>query len=114
MTNEIPALFRNGSNYDYHFIIKDLSNEFEGQIESLEENTLKYKPYCGSIEKENIKLNKDGNKNIMTIFYKVNCIDSARFMTSSLSNFVDNLAARVDKTKLKDCDFFNMKVSRIL
>ena len=100
MTNEIPALFRNGSNYDYHFVIKDLSNEFEVQIEPLEKNTVKYKPYWGSIEKENIKLNKDGNKNIITIFYKVNCIDSARFMTSSLSNLVNNLAARVDIIKV--------------
>ena len=28
--NEIPVVFQNSSNYDYHFIIKDLANEFEG------------------------------------------------------------------------------------
>ena len=27
---EIPAVFHNGSNYNYHFIIKELANEFKG------------------------------------------------------------------------------------
>ena len=27
--NEIPVVFHNGSNYDYHFIIKELADEFE-------------------------------------------------------------------------------------
>ena len=37
--NEIPIVLHNESNYDYHFIIKDLANEFEGQFECLGENT---------------------------------------------------------------------------
>ena len=28
--NQIPPVFHNGSNYDYHFIIKELAKEFEG------------------------------------------------------------------------------------
>ena len=27
--NDIPIVFHNGSNYDYHFIIKELAEEFE-------------------------------------------------------------------------------------
>ena len=27
--NEIPVIFHNGSNYDYHFILKELANEFD-------------------------------------------------------------------------------------
>ena len=30
--NEIPVVFHSSSNYNYHFIIKDLANEFEGQF----------------------------------------------------------------------------------
>ena len=30
--NEISVVFHNGSNYDYHFIIKELANEFEEQF----------------------------------------------------------------------------------
>ena len=37
--NEISVVFHNGSNYDYHFIIKELANEFEGKFERLGENT---------------------------------------------------------------------------
>ena len=29
--NEIPVVFRYGSNYDYHFIIKELANKSEGK-----------------------------------------------------------------------------------
>ena len=38
MPSEILVVFHNGTNYDYHFIIKELANEFEGQFEYLGEN----------------------------------------------------------------------------
>ena len=41
--NEIPVVFYNGSNYDYHIIIKELAKEFKGQFECLRENIEKYK-----------------------------------------------------------------------
>ena len=39
---EIPVVFHNGSTYHYHFIIKNLAEEFEGEFERLGENTEKY------------------------------------------------------------------------
>ena len=39
---EIPIIFHNGSNYDYHFIIKEIAVEFEVQLISLVENIEKY------------------------------------------------------------------------
>ena len=39
---EIPVVFHNGSTYDYHFIIKELVKEFEGNFDCLGENTEKY------------------------------------------------------------------------
>ena len=60
MPNEIPVDFHNGLNYDYHFIIKELANEFEGQLERLGENTEKYKTFSVSIEKEVTKIDKGG------------------------------------------------------
>ena len=56
--NEIPAVFHNGLNYDYHFIIKELANGFERQFECLWENTEKYKSFSDPIEKEVIILIK--------------------------------------------------------
>ena len=38
MPNEIPAVFHKDSNYDYHFVIKELANELEGQFECLGQN----------------------------------------------------------------------------
>ena len=45
MPNEISVVFHNGSNYDYHFIIKELANKCEGQFEGLGENKKKYKTF---------------------------------------------------------------------
>ena len=39
---EIPVVFHNGCKYDYHFIIKELAEEFEGEFECSDENTEKY------------------------------------------------------------------------
>ena len=86
LPNEIPVIFHNGSIYDYHFIIKILANEFEGQFECLGENTEKYKTFSVPIEKEITKIDKDGNESVVTISDKIKFIDSARFMATSLSN----------------------------
>ena len=69
MPNQIPVVFHNGSNYDYHFIIKELTNKFEGKHEYLGENTEKYKPFSVLNEKEIRKVDKDGNEDIKTISY---------------------------------------------
>ena len=34
---KIPVVFHNGSNYDYHFIIKELPEEFKEQLKELQE-----------------------------------------------------------------------------
>ena len=48
---EIPVVFHNGSNYDYHSIIKELANKFEEKFECLGESTEKYKTFSVPIEK---------------------------------------------------------------
>ena len=97
-----PVVFHNGSNYDYYFIIKELANEFEGQLECFGENTEKYKTFSVPTEKEVTNIDKDGNESVVTISYKIKFIDSARFMATSLSNLVDNLVEGIYKTKCKD------------
>ena len=104
--NEIPVVFHNSSNYDYHFIIKVLANKFEGQFECIGENSEKYKTFSVTIEKELTKIDRDGNESVATISYKMKFIDSARFVASSLTNLVDNLAEGIHKTKCKDCNCF--------
>ena len=58
------------------------------------------------IEKEITKIEKDSNKIVATISYKIKFIDSARFIASSLSSLVDNLVEGIHKIKCKACDCF--------
>ena len=77
------VVFHNGSTYDYHFIIKQLAEDFKGQFESLGENTEKYITFS-------VPNYKDDNSKKVT--YKPKFIDSYRFMQSRLSDLVDNLS----------------------
>ena len=52
MSNEIPVVFHSGSNYDYHFIIKELASKLKGQFQCLWENVEKYKTFSIPVEKE--------------------------------------------------------------
>ena len=65
-------------------MIKELAKESEGSFECLGENTEKYITFSVPIEKQ-----LDNDK---TITYKIRFKDSYRFMSSSLSSLVDNLA----------------------
>ena len=88
---EIPVKINNGSTYDYHFLIKELAEEFKGEFECLGENTEKYISFSIPIKKEH-----DNDK---TISYKLKFIDTLRFSLSKLSDIVDNLS-EINK---KDC-----------
>ena len=88
--NETPLVFHNGSTYGYHFIIRQLAREFEGNFDCLGENTEKYITFSVPIKKEH-----DGGK---TVIYKIKFIDSYRFMQNSLSGLVDNLSEINNKT----------------
>ena len=92
-SKEIPIVFHNGSTYDYHFIIKEVANEFEGQVECLAESTEKYITFSVPIEEE--------LDNVKTIIYKLKFIDSYRFMSTSLSKLVENLS-EIYRKKCRD------------
>ena len=51
-SKEIPVVFHNGSTYDYHFIIKELVKEFDGNFECLGENTEKCITFSVPIKKK--------------------------------------------------------------
>ena len=74
ISKEIPAVFHNGSTYDYHFVIKELVKEFKGNFECLGENTEKYITFSVPIKK------KIENKDL-EITYQLKFIDSYRFMS---------------------------------
>ena len=92
----IPVIFHNGSTYDYHFIIKELACEFDGNFECLGENPEKYITFSVPIKK------RIDNKNI-DITYKIKFIDSFRFMATLLSKLLDNLTDNIHNDKCNKC-----------
>ena len=100
---EIPAVFHDGSTYDYHFIIEELAGEFEGEFECLGENTEKHITFSVPIKKEIIKKDKNDNDKITKISCKIKFIDSCRFMSTSLSNLVNNLSEGFHNDSCIDC-----------
>ena len=65
MPNEIPIVFHDRSNYDYHFFIKELAHEFEGKLECLGKNAKMYKTFSVPTEKEVTNVDKDGNESFV-------------------------------------------------
>ena len=98
---KISVLFHNRSNYDYHFIIKELSEEFEKLFTCLGENTEKYITFTVPIEKEVTRTDEKGEEILRNISYVLRFIDSARFMASSLSNVVNHLSEGIQRIKCK-------------
>ena len=80
----ILVVFHNGSTYDYHFIIKESAKDFQGKLECLGENTKKYITFSVPVKKQ-----LDNGK---TITYKLKFIDSFRFMSTKLSDLINNLS----------------------
>ena len=76
---EIPVVFHNGSKYDYHFIINELTKGIDG-IKCLGKDTEKYISFS-------VPLSKDGE----SFTYKLKFIDSFRLINRSLANLTDNL-----------------------
>ena len=70
------------------------------------------------IKKETIKIDKDGNGEIIEILYKIKFIDSFRFMSTSLSNLVNNLSEGVQNDKSTDCksclDYMSIKDKKLI
>ena len=111
---EILVKIHNDSENDYHFIIKELTEEVKGHFECLGENTEKYITFSVLIKKEH-----DNGK---TIAYKIKFIDSCRFMQSKLSDLVDNLSeinnknckTCMERKSIKsECDFIEFKSNRL-
>ena len=113
VSQEVPVKIHSGSKYNYHFLTKELAEEFKGQFQCLGENTEKYIALSVSIEKEN-----DNGK---TITYKIKFVDPCRFMQSKLSDLAGNFSEinnQVCKTCMErkkirsECDFIGFKSNR--
>ena len=57
---KIAIVFHNGSNYDYHFIITELAEEFKKQFNCFGESTEKYITFKVPIEEDVTRIDKKG------------------------------------------------------
>ena len=91
---DIPIIIHNAS-YDTHFIINQLAEELKGELHCIGENMEKYITFSVPIKKE-----CDDGK---TITGKLRFIDSFRFMSTSLSELVDNMSGIFNSIECKSC-----------
>ena len=68
--------FHNGSNYAYHFIIRELAEEFLKRLTCLRENTEKCIIFTVPIVKEVMQIDKNGEEIRKNISYILQLIDS--------------------------------------
>ena len=112
---EIPVKTHNGSKYYYHFIIKELAEEFKGEFEWLGKNTENYNSFPVPVKKEH-----DNDK---TITYNIRFVDTCRFMPSKLSDLVGNLSeininmdckTWIERKNIRsECEFIGFKNNRL-
>ena len=60
MSKKIPIVFHDESDYDYHFIIKELAEEFKRPFTCLGESTEKCITFTVPVEKEVTRTDKNG------------------------------------------------------
>ena len=83
VSKDIPIIIHNAS-YDTHFIINQLAEEFKSELNCIGDKMDKYITFSVPIKKEG-----DNGKKIA---YKLRFINSFRFMSTSLSELVDNMS----------------------
>ena len=112
---DITVIIHNGSNYDFHLLIRDLAEEFKSDMYCLGENTEKYISFSVKIDTK-----KSDNEKID---YNLQFIDSYCYMSSSLDSLVDNLSEINNKTciscKEKNkttqyCEYIKLNKNRLM
>jgi len=85
----IPVIFHNLSGYDAHFIIKEITTAYEGQVDLLPITKKKYISFT-----KNVKSTENKDKKTCI---KLRFMESYKFLNTSL----DKLASFLNKDKLK-------------
>ena len=98
---KIHIVFYDGSYYGYHFIIKELAEEFKKQFTCLVEISEQYITCTFPIEKEVTRIDENGEEITKNISYLLKFIANAGCMASSLPNLVNNLSEEIQTIKCK-------------
>ena len=82
-------------------LVMSYQKNFKKTLPVQEKKTEKYVSFTVSIEKEVTKTDNNGEEITKNISYVLKCIDSARFMASSLLNLLNNLFEGLYRIKCK-------------
>ena len=74
----IPIIFHDGSNYDYHFVIKEIVQEFDGQFNCLGKNTEKYINFSIPTKKEVLKTDRNEGEITKAVCYRLQFTDKRK------------------------------------
>ena len=99
------------SHYDYHFIIKEIAEEFRGQFNCSGEHTEKYITFSVPVEKDVTRIDKNGKEIIKTISYRLQFIDKARFMARSLSSIFNIFLKKLNKLNVNTNMIKNVRLA---
>nr|XP_012219810.1 PREDICTED: uncharacterized protein LOC105670709 [Linepithema humile] len=94
----IPVIFHNLSGYDAHFIIKDVANAFEGNIDLLPLTKERYISFTKNV--------KDTEDEKSKLCIKLRFIDSFRFLGTSLQKLTSYLT--IDELKISRSEFSHL------
>ena len=128
---KIPLIFHNGLNYDYHFIIRELAEEFKKQFTCLGENNEKYISSTVPIKKklqEFIKMEKKLQKMCFTYYNLIIAQDLLQAHCQVLSmvflkEFIElnkNTVMMIKNVKLVELNvsivtvFFNIEILKMI
>ena len=97
---DIPIILHNGSNYNFHLLMKDLAKENLKDIRCLGENTEKYISFSVKINNPEYD-EEDMDEYKKPLSYCLRFNDSFRFMSRSLDTLTDNFPEINNKTCVK-------------
>lgn len=101
----IPIVFHNLSNYDAHFIIKEIARNIPGDVTIIPRNDQLYIAFTKTVR----SVEKDYRTNI-----KLRFIDSFRFMSSSLDFLSSLLPSEKKKILQSECQNMSEKQTKML
>ena len=97
VNNKIHVVFHNRSNLDYHFIVKEWTNEFKAKLNCLRKNTEKYIKFSVPTEKESKRIGKHSEENVKIYLTSYNWLTAeAHYQILSTISLKEIIKGHVD------------------
>ena len=99
LPKKLPIVFNNGSNYEFNFIIKELAEDSKNYL--LAYKILRDTTFKVPVEEKVTRIGKNGEQITENISYIFKFIDRAKYLSSSLSDLVNNCYEGIQRIQCK-------------